>query len=244
MYCLLHSLTSDFTPAMEDDGSAFAPAVRTFFTFDSLQKSILALRIMCDGVERLDASWGDHARCEALEPSDRVASGLVRLKNGTRSLYASTLQLAYAQRAYFQAMNSDESVEAHLDVFRQINPLLEYNILIGGVSWEPVEDLSGLSNAELLRKVGLHIVGTKSGSNILSFNQALMDLDDLHEIHNSATRAIRELTERSAFMEAVADIPTTVGSFVSVWQRVIQQIHIHSPNPYGVEPGDNYRVGI
>ena len=71
-----------------------------------------------------------------------------------------------------------------------------------------------------------------------------MDLDDLHEIHNSATRAIRELTERSAFMEAVADFPTTVGSFVSVWQRVMQQIHIHSPNPYGVEPGDNYRVGI
>lgn len=244
MYCLLKDITADFEPDLRDDGSARAPAMRTFFTFDALQKAVVALRLMRHGIDVLHSSWADHTRCTPLTPTDSVSAGLTRLMNGSRSLYASCAQLVYAHNVFLNGPKVTAPRTDHFEIVSRCNPLLEYNILIGGISTTSVDALKTVTDDDLLFACGYFVVGSKSGSNILSFNQATVERDLLNEIHNAAGTAIQEIEAKLAMMGPVADAPMTVGAIVDIWRRVSGEIHAHSPLPFGVEPGENYRIGL
>lgn len=244
MYCLLKDITEDFEPDLHDDGSARAPAMRTFFTFDALQKVTVALRLMRHAIDVLHSSWAEHTRCTPLTPTDSVSAGLVRLMNGSRSLYASCVQLVYADNVFRNGPEITAPRTDHFGIVTRCNPLLEYNILIGGISTTSVEALKSVSDEDLLFSCGYYVVGSKSGSNILSFNQATVERDLLNDIHNAAGTAIQEIETQLATMRSIAGEPMTVGAIVDIWRRVSDEIHSHSPLPFGVEPGENYRIGL
>lgn len=131
MYCLLNDITAEFEPNLDDDGSVQAPAMRTFYTYDALQKATLALKLMRAGIDLLYESWAEHTRCSPLTPTDAVASGLVRLMNGSRSLYATTMQLIYAEQTFFHGNSGAAPRTAHYDIITRCNPLLEYKYYCG-----------------------------------------------------------------------------------------------------------------
>jgi len=244
MYCLIKDLTDDFAPDLSDDGSPHAPVLRTFYTFDCLQKSTVALQLMRNGIDLLQASWAAHTRCTPLTPTDSVSAGLVRLMNGSRSLYASAMQLVYADNAFRNGPDFKAARTDHYRIIERSNPLLEYNIIVGGISSASPSTLLAANDDDLLFEAGYHVVGSKSGSNILSFNQALLERDLLNDIHNLAGDAESEIETKIASLAPIADSPITVGAIVDIWRRVMDHIHAHSPLPFGVEPGESYRIGI
>ena len=241
MFCIVNELTAGFKPDYDDDGSPAAPFLQTMYTQEAMYRARTCLRSMRAAIELLITAWTRQSRFTDLKLGTQASTGLIRLVNLSRSLYVIGALLAYADRTFAQLANRPDET-AFTQLIKRCNHYHDTNILIGGATHDPCPGKS-VPDDELLFSAGYHSVGDKNNNTML-FSRALLSKDLLMSIHTQAGEALELLSERLDRASQESPARYTIGMINNGWDRLYALIYEHSPVPFGIEPGGDYKIGM
>ncbi|GLK53526.1 MULTISPECIES: hypothetical protein [Alphaproteobacteria] len=244
MFALIADLSEDFVLDFSDDGGPSSPMLRTFYTSAALQNTRIMLNKIQSAVDLVIASWARGDRCAAFDIHEQSGQALVQLVNASRSLYAIAGNLVYSDQVWRNGPWPSSQTTPHLRVLERANQQKEHRIFVGGTAQASLSTLLTAGPGEILVCAGYYDVGTRSGTNVLSFSDEDLDEELLMQIHEEAADALALCHQRLQELEQLKDIPLTIGDYQARWERVWDDIYAHHPVPYGVEPGGAFRIGV
>tara|TARA_R110002095_G_scaffold147921_5_gene127985 strand:+ start:798 stop:1556 length:759 start_codon:yes stop_codon:yes gene_type:complete len=244
MFSLIASLTEDWAIDFHDDGTAQSPMLRTFYTAATLQNARTVLGTLQDGIDDVISAWSKGVRYSRFDLTNASGSGLVRIVHASRSLYSLAGTLVYSDQVWRYRPGPCDELTPQYKLLERVNQLRASQILIGGARPAPLVELETLAGTDLLVAGGFHNVGTRAGNNILQFSDSELDEELLIQLHTDAADGIDACTNALGELEALRDVPIALGEYMERWSRVWRDIYAHIPVPFGVEPGESYRMAV
>lgn len=240
MFALIADLCEDFS----DDGTSHAPLLRSFYTSAALQNVTIILRKIQTSVDVILDGWNRGVRFDSFNLNSRSEIGLIQLASSSRVLYSIAGHLVYSDQVFRNGPWPSQEWTAQYKLLERANRHGQHELFVGGTAIAPLATLICADDDGLMLAAGYHLVGTRSGNNVLTFNYHALDEQVLLQIHDEASNALDYCKMRAADLEALGDVSIRLSDWSARWGRVWSEIYAHHPVPFGVEPGGEYRVGV